>query len=152
MGKMIVRHQTLLGYAALINQTVKRGMDIRDGNGIMGFMTDSLVGFQRVTISEETTLFTPWKVLGFHIAPMTRVDMALIKISKGLFQTQNFFSGFSLGMRARNENLIFNTIEARLFYYPKTVEGIDHFRFNITTNFRIKYPTNLVNKPATVFP
>jgi len=152
MRKMIVRHQTLLGYAALINQTVKRGMDIRDGNGIMGFMTDSLVGFQRVTMSEETTIFTPWKVLGFHLAPMTRVDLALIKITKGLFQTQNFFSGFSLGMRARNENLILNTIEARLFYYPKTVEGINHFRFNITTNFRIKYPTNLVNKPATVFP
>jgi len=151
MGKMIVRHQSLFGYAALVNQTVKRGMDIRDANGILGFMTDSLVGFQRVTISQEGTLFTPWKVLGFRMAPVARVDLALIKIVKGLFQAQNFFSGFSLGLRARNENLIFNTIEARLFYYPKTVELIDHFRFNITTNFRIRYPTNLVNKPATVF-
>jgi hypothetical protein len=152
MRKMIVRHQSLFGYAALINQTVKRGIDIRDVNGIMGFMSDSLVGFQRATMSEETTVFTPWKVLGFHLAPMTRVDLALIKITKGLFQPQNFFSGFSFGMRARNENLILNTVEARFFYYPKTVEGISHFRFNITTNFRIKYPTNLVNKPATVFP
>jgi len=152
VGKMIVRHQYLFGYAALVNQAVKRGIDIRDGNGIMGFMPDSLVGFQRATISQEATIFTPWKVLGFHLAPMTRVDLALIKVTKGLFQTQNFYSGFSLGMRARNENLILNTIEARLFYYPRTVERIDHFRFNITTNFRIKYPTNLVNKPATVFP
>jgi hypothetical protein len=152
IGKMIVRHQSQFGYAALINQSVKRGIDIRDANGILGFRPISLVGYQRVTMSQEVTLFTPWKVLGFHLAPVARVDLALIKIAKGLFQTQNFFSGLSLGMRARNENLIFNTIEARLFYYPKTVEGMDHFSFNITTNFRIKYPTNLVNKPATVFP
>lgn len=152
IGKMIVRHQSIFGYAALINQSVKRGVDIRDVNGILGFMPDSLVGFQRVTMSHEGTLFTTWKVLGFRIAPVARVDLALIKITKGLLQTQNFFSGFSLGLRARNENLILNTIEARLFYYPKTVELIDHFRFNITTNFRIRYPTNLVNKPATVFP
>jgi len=152
MGKMIVRHQSIFGYAAIINQSVKRGIDIRDANGILGFNPISLVGYQRATMSQEATIFTPWKVLGFHMAPMARIDLALIKITKGLFQTENFFSGFSLGMRARNENLIFNTIEARLFYFPKTVEGMDHFSFNITTNFRIKYPTNLVNKPATVFP
>ncbi|GHN03095.1 hypothetical protein WSM22_45840 [Cytophagales bacterium WSM2-2] len=151
MGKMIVRHQSIFGYAALVNQSVKRGVDIRDGNGILGFMPDSLVGFQRATISQEVTMFTPWKMLGFRMAPVARVDLALIKITKGLFQAQNFFSGFSLGLRARNENLIFNTVEARLFYYPKIVERIDHFRFNITTNFRIRYSTNLVNKPSTVF-
>lgn len=152
IGKSIVRHQSAIGYAALVNQTVKRGMDIRDVNGILGFMPDSLVGFQRVTMSQEATVFTRLKFLGFRIAPVTRIDLALIRINKGLFQWSNFYSGFSLGLRARNENLIFNTVEARLFYYPKTVERVAHFGFDITTNFRIRYPTNLVNKPATVFP
>lgn len=151
IGRMIVRHQSLFGYAALINQTVKRGINIRDVNGILGFMPDSLVGYQRARFSQETTVFMPWKVLGFRIAPVGRIDLALIKLGKSLLASQNFFSGFSMGIRARNENLIFNTIEARLFYYPKTVERVDHFRFNITTNFRIRYPTNLVNKPSTVF-
>ena len=152
IGRMIVRHQSAAGYAALFNQNVKKGIDIRDINGILGFMPDSLVGLQRVTLSQETTVFTPWKFFGFRMAPIARVDLALIKRGTGLFRTQNLFSGLSVGLRARNENLIFNTIEARLFYYPKTVEGKQRYRFNITTNFRIRYPTNLVNKPATVFP
>jgi hypothetical protein len=152
VGKSIVRHQTSLGYAALVNQAVKRGIDIRDVNGILGFRPDSLVGFQRVTLSQETTIFTRFKFLGFRIAPVVRMDLVLLRINPGLFQSRNFFSGFSFGLRARNENLIFNTVEARLFYYPKTVERITHFGFNITTNFRIKYPTDLVSKPATVFP
>ncbi len=151
-GRTIIRHQTQAGYAALFNQKVKRGIDIRDINGITGFMPDSLVGLQRLTFSHETVVYTPWKFFGLRLAPLARVDLAMIKRQPGLLRTRNLFSGISLGLRARNENLIFNTIEARLYYYPRTVEGIDHFKFTITTNLRVKYPTNLVNKPSTVFP
>jgi hypothetical protein len=151
LGKMIVRHQYAGGYAAIVNQELKRGIGIRDMNGILGFLPDSLVGFQRMTLDEEVTVFTPYKILGFHLAPIVRIDLALIRRFPAFFRTENFFSGFSVGLRARNENLIFNTIEARLFFYPKTVERLEHYRFNTTVNFRIKYPTTLVNKPATVY-
>lgn len=152
VGKLIIRHRYESGYAALINQNVKRGINIRDVNGLIGFKPDSLVGLQRITFGNEVTVFTPLRIIGFRIAPVARVDMALIRRAAPLFKSANFFSGFSLGLLARNENLILKTIEARIFFYPKTVERVDAFRFNITSNFRIRYPTNLVNKPATVFP
>lgn len=152
IGKTIVRHHYESGYAALVNQNVKRGMDIRDTHGLIGFKPDSLVGLQRVTFGNEVTIFTPLKLLGFRVAPIARIDLALIRRAAPLFKLDNLFSGFSLGLLARNENLILNTIEARLYFYPKTVEQVDAFRFNFTSNFRIRYPTNLVNKPATVFP
>lgn len=152
VGRLIVRHRYESGYAALINQNVKRGIDIRDMNGLIGFKPDSLVGLQRVTFGNEVTVFTPVKIIGFRIAPVMRIDWALIRRRAQFFQFDNLFSGFSLGLLARNENLILKTIEARVFYYPKTVEQVKAFRFNVTSNFRIRYPTNLVNKPATVFP
>ena len=151
MGTMKVRHQLETGYAWLFNQEVKRGIDIRDLNGIIGFSPDSLVGTQRVTLSEEVVVFTPWKLLGFRLAPVSRIDLAMINRKSPLLRRENFYAGISLGIRARNENLIFNTIEARVYYYPKTVERVQHFGFTISTNFAIKYPTNLINKPATVF-
>ena len=135
----------------MFNQQVKQGININDVNGILGFKPDSLVGTQRLILSQEEIVFTPWKVLGFRTALVARADLSLIQRTGALVERQNFFSGFSLGIRARNENLIFNTIEMRLFYYPKTVELIDPFLFKVTTNFRIRYPTNLVNKPSTVF-
>jgi hypothetical protein len=149
--KMIMRHRSESSYALLFNRTVKRGIDINDVNGILGFRADSLVGTQRLTLTQEEIAFTPWKVLGFRTAFVARVDFSLIQRSGALFQSKNMFYGFSLGLRARNENLIFNTTEVRLFYYPKTVELIEPFRFKVTGNFRIRYPTNLVNKPATVY-
>jgi hypothetical protein len=135
----------------LFNQDVKQGITINDSNGLLGFKPDSLVGNQRLTYSQEELIFTPWKVLGFRLAIVARADFSLIQRTGGLFESQNFFSGFSLGLRTRNENLVFNTMEMRLFFYPKTVEGINPYLFKINSNFRIRYPTNLVNKPATVF-
>jgi hypothetical protein len=150
--EMIVRHRLESGYAALISQNVKRGMDIRDKNGLIGFKPDSLVGLQRITVGNEITVFTPVKILGFRLAPVARIDVALIRRAAPFFASDNLFSGFSLGLLAHNENLILKTIEARVYFYPKTVEQVDAFGFSITTNFRIRYPTNLVTKPATVFP
>jgi hypothetical protein len=150
-GNTKIRHQIETGYAWLFNQNIKRGIDIRDINGIVGFSPDSLTGTQRLTLSEEAVIFTLWKVLGFRIAPLGRIDLAMINQKSPLIRKENFYAGISTGVRARNENLIFNTIEARIFFYPKTVERVQHFGFSITTNFYIKYPTNLVNKPSTVF-
>jgi hypothetical protein len=151
-GAYKMRNQTQVGYAVLFNQNIKRGIDIRDVNGILGFSPDSLVGTRRFVVSDEITLFSPSKIFGFKLAPVARIDLAFINNKANyLFSASNFFAGLSVGMLARNENLIFNTIEMRIFYYPRTVERVPHVGFSIGTNIRIKYPTNLVTAPATVF-
>lgn len=152
MGKTKIRHQAEINFASQINRGQKRLLDIRDANGIQGFRPDSLQGAQRLYLRTETVLFTPWKLAGFHFAPVTRIDLAyLAKENSALFRKQNFYSGFSAALRARNENLIFNTIEARAYYYPKTVEALQPWRFEFRANLRIKYPTNLITAPATVY-
>ncbi len=150
-GTKRARLQTNVGYARIYDQTIKRGVDIRDVNGILGFNPDSLVGTHRITLSEEAVLYTPWRILGFKLAPIARVDVAMLSQTNQIFQRKNFFSGLSAGIRTRNENLIFNTIEARIFYYPRVVENVSHVGFRIQTNLRIRYPTALVNPPSTLY-
>ncbi|MFN8341340.1 MAG: hypothetical protein U0V64_06710 [Cyclobacteriaceae bacterium] len=151
IGRMKARHQSETSVAALFNQRLKPGLDIRDGNGITAFRPDSLSGTRKITLSEEAVLFTYWKVLGFHLAPIIRVDLALINHTLPSVSTDNLYAGFSAGLRARNENLIFNTVEARVFYFPKVTERLSPVSFQFTTNLLIRYPTNLVSRPATVF-
>ncbi|MBX2897201.1 MAG: hypothetical protein KF763_17270 [Cyclobacteriaceae bacterium] len=152
MGNTKIRHQAEINFASQINRGQKRLLDIRDVNGIQGFRPDSLWGAQRLYFRTETVLFTPWKLAGFRFAPVTRIDLAyLAKESRSLLQKQNFYSGFSAALRARNENLIFNTVEARVYYYPKTIEALEPWRFEFRSNLRIKYPTNLIAAPATVY-
>lgn len=152
IGKMKLRNQLEGGYTVQVNRTVKPSLDIRDVNGINGFRPDSLRGAMRLNFRTETVLFTQWKLLGFGLAPVARLDFAyLSKENDRLIRARNFYSGMSAALRARNENLIFNTIEARVYYYPRTVEALDNFRFEFRANLRIKYPTNLVTAPATVY-
>ncbi len=152
LGKYKVRHQTEGGYSRQFNQVQKRQLDISDVNGITGLRADSLFGDRRLIFNTQVIVFTPWKLLGFKFAPIARIDLAyLARQNEVLFQNKNFISGILLGIRARNENLIFNTIEARAIFYPKTVTGVNQFRFDFRTNIRIKYPTTLVFPPATFY-
>lgn len=152
LGRANVRHQADINYTQQITPILKNGLDIRDGNGLYGFRTDSLTGTRRLTFRTETVIFTPWKIFGFHLAPVTRIDLAyLSQASEKIFQKDNFYSGYSVAIRARNENLIFNTVEARVYYFSNTVENLSPTRLEFRANLRIKYPTNLVTAPSTVY-
>lgn len=152
MGKTKVRHFAEIEFASQLNRTLKRELDINDTNGLLGFKPDSLSGAKRLRFRTETSIFTTWKLLGFHLAPVTNIDLAYLgQEYESLINKDNFYSGFAAALRARNENLVFNTVEARVYYYPKTVEGIDHWRAEFKVNLRLKYPTELVTAPATVY-
>jgi hypothetical protein len=152
LGKSKIRHQLDVGYARQFNQVEKRPLDINDTDGITRFTPDSLFGNQRLNLRYQAVLFTPWSLLGFRIAPTARIEFAyLSQVGEKLIQKSNLYTGLSGGFRVRNENLIFNTVEFRAIYYPKTVEGISHIGFNVQANLRIKYPTILVNAPATIY-
>jgi hypothetical protein len=152
LGKLIIRQKSDFGYATVINPNIKRGLDIRNTNGIIGFWPDSLTGVQRIKLGHEATVFTPLKLIGFRIAIVGSAEVAMLQQDNKFLKPENIFMGFSTGLRFRNENLIFNTLEARVFYYPKTVEGLEYFRLMTTANFRVRFPTNLVNKPAIAMP
>jgi hypothetical protein len=68
-----------------------------------------------------------------------------------MFQNKRLLSDLLLGIRARNENLVFNTVEGHMIYYPRTVEGMKRIRFDFRVNIRLKYPTTLVTAPATFY-
>jgi hemolysin activation/secretion protein len=147
-----LRNYTDLNFASQLNQTLKPKLDINDINGVMGFKPDSLQGSKRLRLRNELVLYTTLKPWGFHLAPLINIDLAFIgKQYDALLKKENFYSGFSGGVRARNENLIFNTLEARVYYYPNTVENIEHWQAEIRISKRLKYPTSLVKAPATIY-
>ena len=57
--------------------------------------------------------FTPYQPLGFRIAVFGFADFGLIGYSPNIFKN-DFFTSLGLGVRLRNERLVFNTIQIRL--------------------------------------
>jgi hypothetical protein len=76
--------------------------------------------------------------------------MAVLAASGETIFHQKPFFGFGGGIRTRNENLIFGTVELRFIYYPRTTEDISSFNVRVSTNLRIKYSAGFVHPPGLV--
>lgn len=142
-----IRQMTRVGYAKAFNNQLRELLSLN--NELTGFRADSLYGYQRVFLRTETTLFTNWSLIGFRFAPFLSLENAWLK-QKDTNGLGDFYWGTTGGIRIRNENLIFGTIEFRAFYFPNPPEGFDPLSFKITTNVRLKYSGSFVRPPSLV--
>ncbi len=102
---------------------------------------------QRTMINVGGSLFTPWSLIGFRIAPIVTMDVVNAECLNCNTNKQTFF-GFTGGMRIRNENLIFGTIEMKLSVIPRNAEGDTEFVFRFSQNLRIKKTSSFVRPPT----
>ena len=143
-----VRHQIGGGYARAFNNRVRDLLTLN--NEIRGFTADSLYGYQRLYARTETTVFTRGEIAGFRFAPFMSLEASFFQRDAESNLDQKFYWGTTGGIRIRNENLIFGTIEFRTYFFPTRVKGIDPVAFKITTNVRIKYSGSFVRPPDFV--
>lgn len=78
-------------------------------NGLQ-MLDEYMLGTNRMVLNTETVLFTPYQPLGFRIAFFGFADFGLIGYSSNIFKN-DFATTFGLGVRLRNERLVFNTVQ-----------------------------------------
>ena len=87
-------------------------------NGFSGFRNDSIKGTQRFYVGLESVFFSPSDLMGFRFAFYGFSDLGY------LFESDEYIrEGFQLlsvgiGVRIRNDNLLFNTLQIRFAFYP----------------------------------
>lgn len=74
----------------------------------------SPLGTDRLVASTETVVFTPWQPLGFRIALYGFADVGFLGYDKNVFRNA-CFATVGLGVRLKNERLVFGTIQLSLF-------------------------------------
>ncbi|WP_295936806.1 hypothetical protein [uncultured Alistipes sp.] len=79
----------------------------------MHSLKEYITGTNRMLLNTETVVFTPYQPLGFRIAVFGFADFGLIGYSPNIFKN-DFFTSFGMGLRIKNERLIFSTIQIRL--------------------------------------
>lgn len=95
--------------------------------GIRGFNSKSAAGKQRLSLSFESVMFAPKHILDFNFAFFGFVDVGIIGSNKHLIFNQSYYSGIGAGIRVRNENLVFKTIQLRLSFFPNHPADISAF-------------------------
>ena len=104
----------------------------------------------RTTVKAETVFFNMRKFWGFRLAPFIFGDLIMLKPTKQEFDKSNLYSAIGAGIRSRNENLTFGTIELRGYYFPRTLPGTKNYRVEIATGIRFKYNSAFIRKPDFV--
>lgn len=106
----------------------------------------------RTTLKLETVFFNMQKFYGFRLAPFLFADLSMLRPTNQPFTQSTVYSDLGAGVRTRNENLTFGTVELRGYYFPKTLPGMKNYRIEIGTNIRFKYNNTFVQKPDFIVP
>jgi len=143
-----MRNYITTSYTQLVNHRVIDWLKI-DKDEIPGFKSDSLDADKRFAVHAETIVFTPRSILGFRFAPFGSVDMVAVNCV-ACVNNNDLYWGYSAGIRTRNENLIFGTMEAKFTYLPEDQYGNSKFVFGFKQNLQIKNTVSFVKSPALV--
>ncbi|MEO7584068.1 MAG: hypothetical protein ABIS74_13845 [Ferruginibacter sp.] len=106
----------------------------------------------RGTLKGETVFFNMNKFWGFRMAPFLFGDVSMVTPVKQSFSKSEVYSAWGAGIRTRNENLIFGTIELKGYIFPRPIGVMKSYKVEINTSIRFKYNNSFIRKPDFVVP
>jgi hypothetical protein len=98
----------------------------------------------------ETVFYFPFKVLGFQVATFPWANLSLITPENAPVDQARLYSALGAGIRTRNENLVFETIEIRAFFFPAAPDNMRGFKIVTNTNVRFRYRSNYITAPDLI--
>jgi hypothetical protein len=101
----------------------------------------------RITGNFESVFYNTWKFFGFSFAPFGFTNISYLRKSGASISEGDIYSSIGAGIRTRNENLVFGTMELRAYYYPRAVGTMNVWNLVFNTDLKYKYNSQFVAKP-----
>ncbi|HEY0299420.1 MAG TPA: hypothetical protein VGB84_09400 [Arachidicoccus sp.] len=143
-----IRQFMRLSYTGQFASYVQEPLRINNDFGLEQYKNDSIQGSQRLTLRSQTAIYCNGKFLGFAFAPFLTGDLSYLKTTRTSLLQSSWYYSIGGGLRLRNENLVFGTIELRGLYFPGKIAGENRFKIGLSTNLRFRYNSSYVNPPT----
>lgn len=104
-------------------------------------------GSSRITFRTEPVLFLPWNLIGFRFAPFLFSDFSFLAGSSEFMTSEDLVWGLGGGIRIRNENLVFNTLEIAGGYYPPAFDRDGEWKLSFKSSLNSIFRQFKVGKP-----
>lgn len=135
------------GIAAQGNPVLNSPLFLNSEFGLPYFSNGSLSSDLRATLKTESVFYNTTKFLGFRFAPFVFADAILVKPSKMNLEHSDIFTAIGGGIRTRNENLVFGTVELKGYYFPRTNGNMNEFKIDLNSNIRFRFRSSFVSRP-----
>lgn len=131
MGKwklrQFVKPQLTIGF----NRFASDSLTLNDGYGLDGFRSTELQGTSRLLLTIQTQAYAPWNFIGFRFGPYFSFTMGMLGDAVTGFRKSKVYSQIGVGVLIKNENLILNTFQLSLSFYPVIPDsGYNIFKIN----------------------
>jgi hypothetical protein len=110
----IVRLDYLQGY----NRFSDEFIELKNNEGIRGLIYPELIGNKRMFINNEIVYYSPHYLYGFRFVYFAFIDAGIINYKHNTLIKNPIHSSIGLGLRIRNERLVFNTIQVQFNFFP----------------------------------
>jgi hypothetical protein len=118
VGKNRIRNFATINYTRGFDRNLDERLFLNGRYGFSGFKNDSIVGTQRITISLESVLFSNMNMYNFKFAFFGFSDFSFLAAANEHLSRGTFLSEIGVGVRIRNDNLVFKTFQIRIGFYP----------------------------------
>jgi hypothetical protein len=145
--RQFVKPQITVG----INRFSYDSLTINDGYGLKGFNSPTLSGTHRVLLTVQTQTYSPWNLAGFHFGPFLECSIGMLGDSFSGFKNQTIYSQIGFGVLIKNENLVFNTFQISISFFP-SIPGNGHniFKTNSFSTTDFGFRDFEIGEPAPV--
>jgi hypothetical protein len=145
--RQFVKPQATIG----INRFSYDSLTLNDGHGINGFNSTGLSGTNRLLLMLQTQSYSPWNFIGFHFGPFLVCSVGMLGDAISGFKNRKLYSQIGFGVLIKNENLVFNTFQISISFYPLIPgNGQDIYKMNSFNTTDFGFRDFEIGKPVPV--
>lgn len=147
-GKWYLRHFISGSFTQLARTKLNDPLRLTSDYGIPELINPTdLEASTRISLNAESVFYNTWKLVGFSFAPFSFASFTYLKSIGRNVNTGDVYSTVGAGVRTRNENLVFGTMELKAYYYPRISGVMSQWNITFNTDLRFKYNSQLFKKP-----
>jgi hypothetical protein len=145
--RQFIKPQVTIG----INRFSYDSLTLNDGHGIDGFNSTGLSGTNRLLFMLQTQSYSPWNFIGFHFGPFLVCSVGMLGDAISGFNNRKLYSQIGFGVLIKNENLVFNTFQISISFYPLIPgNGQDIYKMNSFSTTDFGFRDFEIGKPLPV--
>lgn len=144
--RQFFRFNAVYGY----NQPVYQRLAFTSSE-LYGLPPGSISGTHRELVRSETVFYAPWTIFGFKVGPVLLAGVGTMGQEAAPLFSGRVYSAIRVGLLVRNENLLVNTFQVSLGFYPYLPSsGAPGLLFNAFDSFAAGALGFDYGEPATV--
>jgi len=139
-----------ISFTETLKNKFNEALLINSNYGIPQLNKERIYGGSRLSANWESVWYNSRSFFGFRTSPFAFGNITYLRTVGDPIQTGDIYTSMGTGIRVRNENLIFGTIELKGFYFPRTNLQVSPWNLSLLTNIRYKYNSSIIFKPDFV--